>query len=70
MLYAPKRTHGMHARRFEASRMAMRIPGATLECSDISDEPKILNHTSASHYAIGGLRHPTTSNALAGQLGR
>ena len=50
--------------------MAMRIPGAILERSNISDEPMILNHTSASHYAIGGLGHPTTSNALAGQLGR
>ena len=69
MLYAPKCTHGMHLRRCEASHMAMRIPEAVHECSNISDEPKILNHTSTSHCAIGGLGHPTTSNALAGQLG-
>ena len=49
--------------------MAMRIPEAVRECSNISDEPKILNHTSSSHYAIGGLGHPTTSNALVEQLG-
>ena len=69
MLYAPRRTHGMHSQRCEASHMAMRIPGAVLECSDISGQHKILTHTSASHYALGGLRHPTTYDVLAGQLG-
>ena len=46
--------------------MAMRIPEAVRECSNISDEPKILNHTSTSHYAIGGLGHPTTSGGGEG----